>query len=121
MSRWAWSEVFAFHRTRKGIGARSLLVDRGESGYRNRFLPDGRILYMGEGKRGDQEPVGGNLRLLLAHREGTPLRVFLRERPGVWRDLGCYRVEGWRYVLLEEEGRWVYWFTLAPGGCGEAP
>lgn len=31
----------------------------GESGYRNRFLPDGRILYMGEGKRGDQEPVGG--------------------------------------------------------------
>ena len=63
------------------------MVDRGESGYRNRFLPDGRILYMGEGKRGDQEPVGGNLRLLLAHREGTPLRVFLRERPGVWRDL----------------------------------
>lgn len=34
-------------------------MDRGESGYRNRFLPDGRILYMGEGKRGDQEPVGG--------------------------------------------------------------
>lgn len=97
------------------------MVDRGESGYRNRFLPDGRILYMGEGKRGDQEPVRGNLRLLLAHREGTPLRVFLRERPGVWRDLGCYRVEGWRYVLLEEEGRWVYWFTLAPGGCEEAP
>ena len=79
-------------------------MDRGEPGYRNRFLPDGRILYMGEGKRGDQEPVGGNLRLLLAHREGTPLRVFLRERPGVWRDLGCYRVEGWRYALLEEEG-----------------
>ncbi|BDG19564.1 hypothetical protein TthSNM11_17670 [Thermus thermophilus] len=49
------------------------------------------------------------------------LRVFLRERPGVWRDLGCYRVEGWRYALLEEEGRWVYWFTLAPGGCEEAP
>ncbi|BDG19567.1 hypothetical protein TthSNM11_17700 [Thermus thermophilus] len=68
-----WSEVLGYHRTRKGVGRRSLLVDRGESGYRNRFLPDGRILYMGEGKRGDQEPVGGNLRLLLAHREGTPL------------------------------------------------
>ncbi|BAW02616.1 hypothetical protein TTMY_2253 [Thermus thermophilus] len=121
VSSLTWSEVLGYHRTRKGIGRRSLLVDRGESGYRNRFLPDGRILYMGEGKRGDQEPVGGNLRLLLAHREGTPLRVFLRERPGVWRDLGCYRVEGWRYALLEEEGRWVYWFTLAPGGCEGAP
>ncbi|WP_337844929.1 hypothetical protein [Thermus sp.] len=117
MSSLTWAEVFAYHRTRKGIGERSLLVDRGESGYRNAFLPDGRILYMGEGRRGHQAPMGGNLRLLLAHQEGRPLRVFLRERPGVWRDLGCYQVEGWRYALLEEEGRYVYWFTLAPGGC----
>lgn len=121
MSSLSWSEVFAVHRTRKGISRRSLLVDRGESGYRNLFLPDGRILYMGEGKRGHQEPLGGNLRLLLAHREGTPLRVFLRERPGRWQDLGWYRVEGWRYALLPEEERYVYWFTLAPGGCAEGP
>ncbi|WP_022798643.1 hypothetical protein [Thermus islandicus] len=117
----AWSEVLAYHRTRKGIGKQSLLVDRGESGYRNRFLPDGRILYMGEGRRGHQEPRGGNLRLLLAHKEGRPLRVFLREAPGRWRDLGPYRVEAWRYALWEEEGRYVYWFTLAPGGSGGAP
>jgi len=119
VSSLSWSEVFAYHRTRKGIGKRSLLVDRGESGYRNVFLPDGRILYQGEGKRGNQEPVGGNLCLLLAQKRGTPLRVFLRERPGLWRDLGYYRVEGHRYSLLPEEGRWVYWFTLAPCGCGE--
>jgi hypothetical protein len=121
VSSLSWSEVFAYHRTRKGIGRQSLLVDRGESGYRNLFLPDGRILYMGEGLRGHQKPLGGNLRLLLAHREGTPLRVFLREAPGRWRDLGCYRVEGWRYALLEEEGRYVYWFTLGPCGCEEGP
>ncbi|MEZ0349153.1 MAG: hypothetical protein ABWJ90_11745 [Thermus sp.] len=121
MSSLSWSEVFALHGTRRGIGRGSLLVDQGESGYRNVFLPDGRILYMGEGKRGHQEPVGGNLRLLLAHREGRSLRVFLRERPGVWWDLGWYRVEGWQYALWEEEGRYVYWFTLAPGGCEEAP
>lgn len=119
MSSLSWSEVFAYHRTRKGIGKRSLLVDRGESGYRNVFLPDGRILYQGEGKRGNQEPIGGNLRLLLAQKKGTPLRIFLRERPGLWRDLGCYRVEGHRYSLLPEEGRWVYWFTLAPCECEE--
>jgi hypothetical protein len=121
VSSLSWSEVFAYHRTRKGIGRQSLLVDRGESGYRNLFLPDGRILYMGEGLRGHQEPLGGNLRLLLAHREGTPLRVFLREAPGRWRDLGRYRVEGWRYALLEEEGRYVYWFTLGPYGCEGGP
>ncbi|WP_198665507.1 hypothetical protein [Thermus sediminis] len=121
MSSLSWAEVFAYHRTRRGIGGRSLLVDRGESGYKNLFLPDGRILYMGEGKRGHQEPTGGNLRLLLAHREGRPLRVFLREAPGRWRDLGPFRVEGWRYALLEEEGRYVYWFTLAPDECGGGP
>ncbi|RTI12513.1 hypothetical protein [Thermus scotoductus] len=119
MSSLSWSEVFAYHRTRKGIGKRSLLVDRGESGYRNVFLPDGCILYQGEGKRGNQEPVGGNLRLLLAQERGTPLRIFLRERPGLWQDLGCYRVEGHRYSFLPEEGRWVYWFTLAPCECEE--
>lgn len=121
MSSLSWSEVFAYHRTRKGIGERSLLVDRGESGYKNLFLPDGRILYMGEGKRGHQEPLGGNLRLLLAHREGRPFRVFLREAPGRWRDLGCYRVEAWRYALFEEEGQYVYWFTLGPCGCEGGP
>ncbi|TBH20580.1 hypothetical protein [Thermus thermamylovorans] len=121
MSSLSWSEVFAVHRSRRGIGEQSLLVDRGESGYRNLFLADGRILYMGEGRRGHQEPLGGNLRLLLAYREGKPLRVFLRERPGLWRDLGLYRVEAFRYELWSEEGRYVYWFTLAPGGCAEAP
>ncbi|MCS6869734.1 hypothetical protein [Thermus sp.] len=121
MSSLSWREVFAYHRTRRGIGERSLLVDRGESGYTNFFLPDGRILYMGEGKRGHQEPLGGNLRLLMAYREGRPLRVFLRERPGLWRDLGLYRVGGWRYALWPEEGRYVYWFTLEPGGCEGVP
>ena len=121
MSSLSWSEVFAVHRARRGIGERSLLVDRGESGYKNRFLPDGRIVYMGEGKRGHQEPLGGNLRLLRAYAEGKALRVFLREKPGIWQNLGLYRVVGVSYGLLPEEGRYVYWFTLEPGGCEAAP
>ena len=100
----AWSEVLAYHRTRKGIGKQSLLVDRGESGYRNRFLPDGRILYMGEGRRGHQEPRGGHLRLLLAHKAGRPLRASLREAPGRWRPLWPYRGAAWRSALWQEAG-----------------
>jgi hypothetical protein len=59
VSSLSWSEVFAYHRTRKGIGRQSLLVDRGESGYRNVFLPDGRILYMGKACGGTRSPLGG--------------------------------------------------------------
>ncbi|KIX84678.1 hypothetical protein [Thermus filiformis] len=113
-----WAEVLARHGTRRGIGRESLLVDRGESGYENRFLPDGRIRYMGEG-RGHQGPSPGNLRLLEAQRTGKPFRVFLREGPDQWRDLGLYRVEEAEYAPFQ--GRWVYWFTLAPCGCEGGP
>ncbi len=119
MSSWTWREVLAYHRSLKGIGQQSLLLDRGESGYENRFLPDGRILYMGEGLKGHQAPKGGNLRLLLAEKEGTPLRVFLRQGRNRWQDLGFYRVEGHTHAL--HQGRWVYWFTLRPCESGEAP
>ncbi len=113
-----WAEVLARHKTRRGIGRESLLVDRGESGYENRFLPDGRIRYMGEG-RGHQGPTPGNLRLLEAQRTGRPFRVFLREGPDSWVDLGLFQVEGSEYVLFGE--RWVYWFTLRPCRCAGGP
>jgi hypothetical protein len=65
----------------------------GGIGLPERFLPDGRILYMGEGRRGHQAPMGGNLRLLLAHREGRPLGF------SSGRGLGCggtWGATGWR-------------------------
>lgn len=109
-----WKEVLAQHKTLRGIGRASLLVDRGESGYKNRFLPDGSILYPGEGLCGHQQPTRGNRVLLEALAARTPLRVYLREGPNRWRDLGLYRVESVDYRLEEAERRYVYWFRLAP-------
>ncbi|WP_027882972.1 hypothetical protein [Meiothermus rufus] len=109
-----WKEVLAQHKTLRGIGRTSLLVDRGESGYKNRFLPDGSILYPGEGLCGHQQPTQGNRVLLEALAAQTPLRVYLREGPNRWRDLGLYRVASVAYRLEEAERRYVYWFRLEP-------
>lgn len=110
----SWREVLARHKSLRGIARDSLLVDRGESGYRNRFLADGRIVYPGEGLEGNQQPTGGNAILLEALQTRRPLRVFLREGANRWRDLGFYRVEAVEYRLEEAKGRYVYWFTLVP-------
>jgi hypothetical protein len=109
-----WREVLAQHKSLRGIARDSLLVDKGESGYRNRFLADGRIEYPGEGLEGHQQPTGGNALLLEALQTQRPLRVFLREGTNRWRELGFYRVEGVEYRLEAAEKRYVYWFTLVP-------
>lgn len=114
VSKMTWKEVLFHHKTLRGIGRHSLLVDRGESGYRNRFLPDGSILYPGEGLTGHQQPLGGNLTLLNALACQTPMRVFLRKRPDCWQDLGLYRVESVEHRFEETERRYVYWFRLVP-------
>lgn len=113
----SWRQVLQQHRSLRGIARDSLLVDFGESGYRNRYLPDGRIIYPGEGLAGNQQPVRGNRILLGALAEGRPMRVFRRERRNGWVDLGPYRVEAVEYVWEEAEGRYVYRFTLAPVGA----
>ncbi|MDX2005302.1 MAG: hypothetical protein SFU83_08505 [Meiothermus sp.] len=110
----SWSEVLATHKTLRGIGRHSLLVDRGESGYRNRFLEDGRILYPGEGLAGDQQPLKGNRVLLEALADGRGLRVYRREAVNQWSDLGLYKVAEVEYRFESAERRHVYWFTLTP-------
>lgn len=109
----SWREVLAQHKSLRGIARHSLLVDRGESGYRNIFLKDGRILYPGEGL-GHQQPARGNAILLQALEEQRALRVFYREGQNRWRDLGTYRVRGVDYRLEEAENRYMYWFSLEP-------
>ncbi len=109
-----WKEVLAQHKTLRGIGLYSLLVDRGESGYRNRFLSDGSILYPGEGLAGHQQPVKGNRVLLEALATQAPMRVYERKKPNCWQDRGLYRVESVEYRLEEAERRYVYWFRLVP-------
>lgn len=109
-----WKEVLAQHKTLRGIGQNSLLVDRGESGYRNRFLPDGAILYPGEGLAGHQQPIGGNRILLEALATQAPLRVYERIKPNCWQNRGLFRVESVEYRWEELERRYVYWFRLVP-------
>jgi hypothetical protein len=107
-----WKEVLSRHKTLRGIGRRSLLVDRGESGYRNQFL-GGKILYPGEGLEGNQQPIKGNATLLRVLAERQAMRVYLRETANRWRDLGDYLVESVEY-RQESQQRYVYWFTLVP-------
>lgn len=109
-----WKEVLAKHKTLRGIGQHSLLVDQGESGYPNRFLPDGSILYPGEGLSGHQQPLGGNQVLLLALACQSPMRVYQREKTNQWQDRGLFRVESVEYRWEEAEHRYVYWFRLVP-------
>ena len=110
----SWKQVLAQHKTLRGIGRHSLLVDSGESGYRNCFLSDGSIVYPGEGLAGNQQPIKGNLILLEAHSAQTPLRVFRRQATNQWSDLGLYQVAEVEHRFEEREGRYVYWFTLKP-------
>ena len=110
----SWREVLAQHKTLRGIAQGSLLVDFGESGYRNAHLSDGRILYPGEGLAGNQQPVRGNRILLEALAERRPMRVFRREGVNRWMELGFYRVESVDYRFEKAERRYIYWFTLTP-------
>ena len=109
-----WSEVLKIHKTLRGIGHTSLLVDRGESGYCNRFLEDDQILYPGEGLMGNQQPTRGNRILLEALSGQQSLRVFCREAHNHWTDLGLYRIAEVQYSLEPAEARYIYWFTLVP-------
>lgn len=115
----AWREVLARHKTLRGIGKNSILVDRGESGYRNQFDAQGQIIYQGEGQSGNQLPVGGNQILLQALERRKKMWVYLREAPNVWRPLGRYRVVSVEYRLDPEKSRYVYFFCLRSGTPGQ--
>lgn len=107
-----WLEVLKIHKTLRGIGAYSLLVDRGESGYCNRFLEGGQILYPGEGLKGNQQPTRGNRVLLEALSTRRSLQVFCREEANHWTHLGPYRVASVEYLLEPSQNRYIYWFLL---------
>lgn len=105
------------HGSRRGIHvtprAASVLLDFGLSAYVNRR--DGsRIVYRGEGLRGDQTPTGGNAALLKCHGAGRKVRVLERLQPGDWRDRGEHTVVSVEYLLDEREGRRVFEFVLDP-------
>ena len=110
----SWQEVWPIHRSWRGIGHHSLLIDRGESGYPNRFQSDGSILYPGEGRSGHQRATGGNRRLLEATQTGQFFHLFLRLAPGRWRYEGLWQPISWEYRWSETEKRWQYVFLFLP-------
>lgn len=109
----SWQEVWAYHRSWRGIGTRSLLIDGGESGYPNQYLPDGTIQYPGEGRHGNQQATGGNLRLLRAVDSGQVFQLFRRVQPGQWCYQGGWQVMAWAYIWQPREQVWQYQFSLA--------
>jgi hypothetical protein len=109
----SWQEVWLYHRSWRGIGRHSLLVDGGESGYSNQYLPDGTIQYPGEGRHGHQQATGGNLRLLRAVENGQVFQLFRRIRPGQWCYEGGWQVIAWTYIQQSEQQCWQYQFSLA--------
>ncbi|MBI3962853.1 MAG: hypothetical protein HY335_08885 [Deinococcus sp.] len=100
---------------------KSILTDVGLSGYRNRW--EGQTLhYMGEGRSGDQQPVGGNAELLSAWQKRYAVRVFEKLARNQWVDRGLYRVAAYHYQYLDEERRRAFEFVLEPvGPVAQAP
>ncbi len=111
----SWNEVLERHGSRRGIrvtpSQASLLLDFGLSAYVNQRQDD-RIRYEGEGKRGDQQPTGGNAGLLECLETGRTLTVFERVKPGIWFDRGPHRVTEAAYVWRSSERRFVFEFVL---------
>lgn len=110
----SWRQVLEIHRSRRGIAKTSLLVDAGESGYSNLFLANGSIQYPGEGRSGHQYPTKGNLQLINSVESRSRYRVFNREAPNVWTEIGLFEVESFDYALDETQKRNVFWFLLKP-------
>ena len=115
-----WEEVSRTHRVRNGVYHRdgrlvSLLTDFGRINpcYPDAASEDGdTILYVGEGRRGDQYLTPGNRALLAAVGSGRAVPLFNKLGVGRWQHTGLWRVAaaGHRY---DEAGRRMLWrFTL---------
>ena len=125
-----WEEVSRTHRVRNGVYHRdgrlvSLLTDFGRI---NACYPDAAseggdvVVYVGEGRRGDQMLTPGNRALLSAVESGHAVPLFNKLGVGRWRLTGLWRVTA-AERRFDEAGRRMLWrFTLrrVPGQESEA-
>ncbi|GIU82837.1 MAG: hypothetical protein D6687_05060 [Acidobacteria bacterium] len=114
----SWSEVSKIHRTRNGIYQKdgrliSLLTDFGKI---NRCYPDvyeeGKILYTGAGRRGNQKLDIFNQALLNAIESRHAVPLFCKLSVGRWKFLGFWKVVKADYVFDERQKRMVWKFLL---------
>lgn len=116
----SWAEVQRTHRVRHGIHHRdnrviSLLTDLGQI---NTCYPDAhdasgtRIIYTGEGRRGDQALTPGNRAMLAAIESAHAIPLFLKLAPGRWQHTGFWRVLAAAHRFSREQARMLWQFTL---------
>ena len=116
----SWAEVNQTHRVRTGIYHRndhllSLLTDFGRINpcYPDRATEDGnRILYTGEGRRGDQGLTPGNRAMLRAIETQHRVPLFNKLAAGRWQHTGFWRVTDAEHRFDAEENRMLWRFTL---------
>jgi hypothetical protein len=93
----------------------SLLTDFGRINpcYPDRAAPEGdAILYVGEGRRGDQHLTPGNRALLAAVESGHAVPLFNKLGVGRWQHMGLWRVTCPEH-RFDPAGRRMLWrFTL---------
>lgn len=116
-----WAEVQRTHRIRNGVYHRegrlvSLLTD---FGLINPCYPDRHeegdedtILYVGEGRHGDQHLSPGNRALLAAVETGHAVPLFNKLGTGRWRHEGFWRVARAEHRFDPAENRMLWRFTL---------
>ncbi|MEP6925969.1 MAG: hypothetical protein ABI954_15985 [Pyrinomonadaceae bacterium] len=117
---YSWAEVSRIHRVRMGIYQKnerliSLLTDFGRINpcYPDQLDADGkRILYTGNGRRGDQPLSPANRALLAAIETKHAVPLFNKLAIGQWRFEGFWRVESGEYVFDETRERMIWQFML---------
>lgn len=118
---YSWADVFRFHRTRCGIYQKnekliSLLTDFGRINpcYPDKFsdASENRILYAGNGRRGDQPLSPPNRALLAAIETSHTVPLFNKLKAGQWQLTGFWRVRAGEYVFDEKQERMIWQFAL---------
>jgi hypothetical protein len=116
----SWAEVQRTHPIRNGVYQRngrliSLLTDFGRINpcYPDRATDTGEtILYVGEGRRGDQHLTPGNRALLAAVETRHAVPLFNKLATGRWQHMGFWQVIEGRQEYDECENRMLWRFTL---------
>ncbi|HEV3467942.1 MAG TPA: hypothetical protein VG148_01365 [Pyrinomonadaceae bacterium] len=114
-----WAEVSRTHRVRHGVYQKdgrlvSLLTDFGRLNpcYPDAAADEDTILYVGHGRRGDQQLTPPNRALLDAARTGHAVPLFNKLGVGRWQHMGFWRVTGGEQYYDATEQRMLWRFTL---------
>lgn len=115
-----WSDVSEIHKSRNGIYQKqgkliSLLTDFGQlTPYYPDFTGknDDEIFYTGAGRRGDQKLDIWNRAMLEEVNSKRIFPLFCKQKVGVWKFLGYWKIAEASYIFDEKTSRMVWKFRL---------